>query len=178
MISIGKDRAGRKKSCWSEFQKIMLTLEGESLRGKMLVTMGFVEDILKRSITALMVDDPAVIKEFATRTLPSVSTRLNLAYLLGIISGEEFEIIKKMNVIRNMYAHRPLIKVDDPKLLNHVRDLARLQNLAQYKEHESVAYVEEVWRMTQWSILTPLMNRPERVAERRMSYGQWELSAP
>lgn len=161
------------------FQEFQEVYESESLRGRMLVTMGFIEDVLARSIKEYLVDtDPKVMQKFAVRSLGSLSAKLNMAYLLGLIDDREFNMIEKMATIRNIFAHQPLAREDGTTLRNHVRDLARLQNLDQYKENETSNYVNEVWRMTIWSLLTSLINRPERAKERRLKYQPWDLSAP
>ncbi|MFK4004442.1 hypothetical protein [Qipengyuania sp. NPDC077563] len=161
------------------FRKFSSVFDSETLRGKILVTMGFLEDLLARGIKEFLVEtNHGVFQGFARRSLGSLSAKQHLAYLLGIISEEEFEIIERMAKIRNLFAHDPMISGADEKIRNHTRDLAKLLNLDQYKESESSNCVEETWGMTHWALLVPLMNRPERASEYRLRTREWELSAP
>lgn len=151
----------------------------ETLRGKMLVTMGYVEDLLARSIAARLVNTRSKrLEEFGKRSLGSLSAKSNMAYLLGIIDDREHAIIEKMSKLRNDFAHQPMVRESDPDIRNHARDLARLLSIDQYRESESDFYVEEVWGMTLWGLLTYLNNRPERAAERRLTFNEWDISAP
>ena len=159
-----------------EFQQVY---ESESLRGRILVTMGYVEDLLARAIAASLIDtNPSLLKDFGKRSLASLSAKRTLAYLLGLIDDREYAIIKQMADIRNAYAHQPMVKESDSLIRQHTRRLAVLLQIDQYKESESDRYVEETWGMTLWGLLTSLNNRPERAEERRIRYKPWDLSAP
>lgn len=161
------------------FVKFREVYERETLRGRMLVTMGFVEDILARSIQSYLVDtDPKLVQSFASRSLGSLSAKANLSYLLGIIDEQEFKQIEKMAKIRNLFAHEPLADKNDALLRNHVRDLSVLLGLGHYKESESKDFVGETWSMTIWALLTRLVNRPENAEQRRLKPQSWDFGAP
>lgn len=161
------------------FLKFTTVYENETLRGKMLVTMGFIEDLLAQAIKSFLVNDnEAVLKGFASRSLGSASAKFNMAFLLGLIDDHELKIIEKMAKIRNEFAHQPFVRADNLDLSNHFRNLAKLIGTDQYKEKETDNYAEEVWGMTIWALVTPLMNRPERAEERRLKFQDWDTSAP
>lgn len=159
--------------------KLREIYEHESLRGRMLIVMGFVEDILARSISSYLInDDEPLLKRFGSRALGNLNAKASLAYLLGLIDRTEFEIIEKMAKIRNTYAHEPFASKDDPTLKNHIRDLAALQGFGAYKESETEDYFGTTWDLTIWTLLTGLTNRPERAAERRLRFESWPYGAP
>lgn len=153
--------------------------ESESMRGKILVTLGFLESLLAKSIKNFLVDDdPALLKRFASRTLGSLDAKLNLAFLLGIVDGREHKMIEKMAKIRNDFAHQVHVKEGDADLENHIRDLARLANVSHYHGDKSDNRAEEVWGMAMMAITPFLINRPARAVERRLTFDEWEVSAP
>lgn len=153
--------------------------DSESLRGKILVTLAFIESLLAHSIRVFLVgDDPALLKKFASRTLGSLDAKLNMSFLLGIVDRRQHEMIRKMAKLRNDFAHQVHAKEGDLDVENHIRDLAIMANVSQYHGDKSDKRAEEVWGMAMIAITPYLINRPARAAERRLTYDQWEVSAP
>jgi DNA-binding MltR family transcriptional regulator len=89
------------------------TLNSETDRGCALMASAYLEDQIRELLRARFVDDAKTAEEVlneATGPLSTFSSRINLAYLLGLISPatrRELHIIRK---IRNDFAHhhRPI----------------------------------------------------------------------
>lgn len=91
----------------------------------MLVTMGYIEDILARAIGARLIDSNSkILSDFGKRALGSLTAKLNLALLVGVIDEQEYEIIERMAKIRNLFAHGAMIDDSDANVRNHIRELS------------------------------------------------------
>lgn len=103
------------------------TLSSESDRGAALMAAAFLDDELGKAIGERVVEDKKSIEILlgTNGSAGSFSTRINLAYLLGIISKccrTDLNIIRK---IRNEFAHNPSeISLSDTPLKNRIESLS------------------------------------------------------
>jgi hypothetical protein len=99
----------------------------ESPRGKVLVSTGFMEEVLKEILCAFLIESKVVEQLFEGGNAPlgTFSARAKLAFTLGLISEKEFQDIDLIRKIRNEFAHNVKASFDDPvigsrcKLLQH-----------------------------------------------------------
>lgn len=80
-------------------------LKEESDRGCALLAVSYLENELKDAIKAKLVDDKQACKYIFDTTLSTFNSKINIAYLLGIISSKQKENIITLKHIRNKFAH-------------------------------------------------------------------------
>ena len=87
--------------------RFMSDLEKETDRGAALVAAAFIDDVLKSMLIAKFVDRPKNVKQFLEypRPLSTFSSRIELAYLLGLIGPKMYKGLKQIQKIRNDFAH-------------------------------------------------------------------------
>jgi hypothetical protein len=122
--------AKRQKEKWSRdiFQDInTLATRYQSLTSRELViVMGATLDAaLSELIELRLVDDPKVAEQFLDDGADSFSSKIKLAYLLGILHKEQMAMLNIMREIRNSFAH----DVNVSLLSQHIQD--RLLNILQ-----------------------------------------------
>lgn len=103
------------------------TIDHESDRGCALMMASFLEDQLFHLLSESFVDDPKTIKGLLTGTggLSSFSARIDMAYLLGIITPmirHDLHLIRK---IRNEFAHNPgRLSFSDHDIIQRCKELS------------------------------------------------------
>jgi DNA-binding MltR family transcriptional regulator len=80
---------------------------GETDRAMALIGAAFLDDALKSMITGFFVDDQKVVESLLgnRRPLSTFSSRINLAYCLGLITKEQFTDLNFIREIRNEFGH-------------------------------------------------------------------------
>lgn len=99
-------------------------LQKETPRAAVIIAAAFMDDLLRRLLENIMVDDPKVINDLlgseknADRPLSSFSARIKAAYCLGLLSKQEYGDLNLIRSIRNRFAHRMHgFTFDDPDIV-------------------------------------------------------------
>src|SRR5690606_18966025 len=101
--------------------------------------------------------------------LGSFSARTQAAYVLGLISENEFKELNTLRKIRNLFAHKVKMSFD----VQQVKDLcANLIYAA--KEYGDVKMSPHgQFSTAATALILNLVNRPHYVAEKAVKYEQW-----
>ncbi len=140
----------------------------ESDRGKILIVCSFLEKQLLEIIEGYLICDKKEkdrLLEGYNAPIATFSSRITLAYLLGVISKaekEELEILKK---IRNYFAHDFQATFGDDKVKHYIEKLI-------FNVPDSVG-VQAV-STSSVAIILKLINRPHYVGKHRLKHREWE----
>lgn len=155
-----------------EFLPYLDGLNKESPRGQVLISTGYMEQILEEILRALMLEVKPVDDLFIGGNAPlgTFSSRVKLAYTLGLISVDEFHDFELIRRIRNHFAHTMSASFDDPAVQGRCKEL----------RHKASDYGDVVmgslgqFTSAATAILLNLVNRAHYVREKRLSYGNWK----
>jgi DNA-binding MltR family transcriptional regulator len=86
-----------------------LTLSPETDRGCALMAAAYLDSRLGEWLALYFVDDPKVANKLLSQEGPlsTFSSRIELAYLLGLLSPRESQALNLIRKIRNEFAHIP-----------------------------------------------------------------------
>jgi mannitol operon repressor len=149
-----------------ELNAFLSLMKEESDRGAVLTSVALLDDLLERSIRSLVLEHARVDQLFDSGPLGSLSSRALIAFVLGILSEEEYEVCDRVRKIRNEFAHRVVCTFETPK----VKDIcANLIFVLKPELPRSVGakqqYIDSVI-----GLLVSLSARPGIVAKRRLKY--------
>jgi DNA-binding MltR family transcriptional regulator len=106
-----------------EFRK---TLTPETDRGCALMAAAYLDSQLEDLLISHFVDDPAAVEELLGQSKPlgSFSSRIDMAYALGLIGLKARRDLHLIRKIRNLFGHdhKPL-SFDEPKIASRCREL-------------------------------------------------------
>jgi DNA-binding MltR family transcriptional regulator len=89
----------------------------ESDRGYALVALDFIDSHLSELLKASMVDDVPRVKSILNSPIRAIATRAKLAYCLGLIGEQTYELIEQIREIRNQFGHSfELLTFDSPDI--------------------------------------------------------------
>ncbi len=96
-----------------------------------IVQMCYLDNALERLLRTVMIEDESVIKQLMKddRLLGSFSSKLKLAYALGLIPELVREDLECLNAIRNRFAHEATVMSFD-----HARVCGLCKNLSTAKQ--------------------------------------------
>lgn len=101
-----------------EISKFRMTLNSETDRGCALMAAAYIDEKLGELIKSYLVDDPKIIKQVFDFNGPfgTFSSRIDSAYLLGLLPRNVYKDIHLLRKIRNDFAHvsSPLTFDDEP----------------------------------------------------------------
>ncbi|MEK3747877.1 MltR family transcriptional regulator [Paenibacillus sp. FSL E2-8871] len=109
-----------------EVVKFRLHLDKETDRGCALMAAAFLDELLKKLLEKYMVNEPNSFKELFTGSggLSSFSSKINLSYLLGLISEKSKRDLHIIRKIRNEFAHSmEIIDFEHPPIASRCREL-------------------------------------------------------
>lgn len=85
-----------------EIQEFLKEFQNESPRAAAILGGAYLDYLLKELLKSRLVKDRSLFKELDSLTF---ERRMNLCYLTGIINRAERDDLKKINWIRNKFAH-------------------------------------------------------------------------
>lgn len=90
-----------------EIVEFRIALQSESDRATALMAAAFLEDYLAKLISKFMINDPSVGREIFTHNgaLGTFSAKIDLAYMLALISPSVRKDLHLLRKIRNDFAH-------------------------------------------------------------------------
>lgn len=144
----------------------------ESPRGKVLISTGFMEQVLKEILSAFLIENKVAEELFEGGNAPlgTFSARAKLAFTLGLISEKEFQDLDLIRKIRNEFAHNVKASFDDPAIGNRCKALHH-----KVPDHPDQSFGPEAYFTTAATgLLLNLVNRAAYVSKKRRSYGNWK----
>ena len=106
--------------------KFLLVLATESDRGMVLAGAAYIDNALAQLLQSYFVDEPVVQKLFSGNApLSTFSSRIEIAFALGLIDSGIQRDINLIRKIRNECAHTDqYIKLTDERIKNRIRELS------------------------------------------------------
>lgn len=104
-------------------------LDAETDRGCALLAAAYLDSQLDELIRSVLVDDPSAVEDLLgqSRPLASFSARIDLAYLLGIISKTVRRDLHLIRKIRNEFGHKAIkLSFDQPAFDARCRQLSHV----------------------------------------------------
>ena len=155
-----------------EFNAFLEELNKESDRGAALICGAMLDDLLEKTISAFLIDhrDMKKLLNGLNAPLGTFSSRIIMAYSLGLISEEEYEECNRLRSVRNEFSHRVHQHFTDQK----VQDIcSNLRFAAQsILQHPNLPRAQFLTSAT--ALILALTNRPHYVSQKRLSYTVWQ----
>lgn len=132
-------------------------------RGCVLVWASMLDEMLRRVIEAFLINDQKKTKDFLQNNGPlsSFSSRINAAFLLGLINDGEAKSLNWVRGIRNEFAHQYGIKLDNSSLTD------KCQNLYQHNVNDGAKFPPRLQYTSACGVI--LMQLTGRVEEAKNS---------
>jgi mannitol operon repressor len=154
-----------------DFLPYLDELNKESPRGKVLISTGYLEQMLKDILSGFMIEDKIVedLFEGGNAALGTFSARSKLVYTLGLISKAEFQDIDLIRRIRNDFAHDMKASFADDTVKSRC-------SLLKHKAADEFGKVSAEGQFTSAAtgLLLNLVNRAAYVSAERRSYRNWK----
>ncbi len=153
-----------------DFLPYLDELNKESPRGKVLISTGYLEQMLKEILSSFLLKDKVVddLFEGGNAPLGTFSARLKLAFTLGLISEVEFRDIDLIRRIRNDFAHDMKASFENESVKNRCRQLKH-----KVPDDKGKVAAEGQFTSAATGLLLNLVNRAAYVSEARRSYINW-----
>ena len=92
----------------AEFSAFLPELKKESDRGLVMIAMSFIDELVRRTLLAFLVesDTSSSLVEGFNAPLGNLATRCAAAFALGLISERELKEADTLRKVRNQFAHR------------------------------------------------------------------------
>lgn len=106
----------------ADLQRLLDDVNAENARGTerglVLVWTSILDEILRRALASFFVDSHRDVDALLGTNGPAgtFSGRTKLAYLLGLIARDEMQAIDQLRKIRNDFAHRIGVSLEDPPM--------------------------------------------------------------
>ena len=141
----------------------------ESARGAVLVYATMLDELLKKAIDAFLVDHSATVKltEGFNAPIGTLSTRILLAFGLGLISEREYCELEVIRKIRNEFAHSIDMTFENPSVSSRCKLLTWAIPEYPAPRDQFIAAAA--------SLVLNLLNRAHYVANKRLSYQEWKI---
>ncbi len=91
-------------------------LNGETPRSRILLSAGFIEELLRAAILKRLTDNASARDLFGEKSTLGLSQLAKYAHALGLIGDVEIAALKRFADVRNMIAHSWKADFTDPKI--------------------------------------------------------------
>jgi mannitol operon repressor len=155
-----------------DFVPYLEELNRESPRGKVLVSTGYLEQMLEEILRAFMLEVKTVddLFEGGNAPLGTFSSREKMCHALGLISDNEFHDIDQIRRIRNHFAHRMSASSSGPTIKDRCNSLRhRAPNYAEIKIDAEGQFTSAATGM-----LLNMVNRAAYVANKKLKLEDWK----
>jgi DNA-binding MltR family transcriptional regulator len=143
-------------------------LNKESDRGAVLISAAFLDDLLRRTLRAFLIENTSA-KELVDEypgPLSTFSARIHAAHALGLISDDERHDCHLIRKVRNEFAHPVKMSFADDKVFGFCGSLRNA-----YPAVDGVKpNVRTQFTSAAVNLITLMRNRPERAAQRRLKF--------
>jgi mannitol operon repressor len=160
-----------------EFDTFMRKLREESDRGTVLISTGFLEELLKQTLLAYFIDDKSLVAlvEGGNAPLGTFNARTSTCYALGLINEREHHDLNQLRRIRNDFAHSMHVSFETQSVIDRCKSL-------HFKAHdydsEALGQVRVSpsgqFRTAATGLILNLVNRPHYVGKERRTTKFWE----
>ena len=153
------------------FVNFLPELNRESDRGQSLVACSYLDDLLKRILSAHFANQEVGLKlvEGFNAPLGTFSTRIAAAFALGLVSEREYRELETLRRIRNRFAHEVHVSFKT----NAVRDLCGNLKMAAPNYGDVVVDARDQHSTAACGLILDLTNRPEYVRRARRVPEKW-----
>ena len=155
----------------AEFSAFLPELNKESDRGLVMIAMSFVDELMRRTLLAFLLegDTSSSLVEGFNAPLGSLATRCAAAFALGLISERELKEADTLRKIRNQFAHHVHVSFENQSIGNLCKNLTMAA-----EEYGSVT-VGARGRFTTAAValILHLTNRPHYVSRQRRQFSEW-----
>ncbi|MCJ2033176.1 transcriptional regulator [Methylobacterium sp. J-068] len=153
------------------FVDFLPELNRESDRGQSLVACSYLDDLLKRTLSAHFANQEVGLKlvEGFNAPLGTFSTRIAAAFALGLVTEREYRELETLRRIRNRFAHEVHVSFET----NAVRDLCGNLSMAAPNYGDIVVDARGQHSTAACGLILTLTNRPEYVRRARRSPQVW-----
>ncbi len=151
-------------------------LNGESQRGKVLVSAGFLEEHLKQILLAFLVDCPqtAELIDGGNAPLGSFGARITACYVLGLITKDEHDDLQLVRRIRNDFAHDIHTTFDRQSVANRCRELKhRAKDNPATEANLGPMPPASQFHTAAVALIMNLTNRPHYVRQQKCKSAKW-----
>jgi mannitol operon repressor len=149
----------------SEFLPYLDDLSNERPRGRVLISAGYIEELLKGVLLAFMQEVEETERLLDSGALRTFSARASACYALGLISEDEFRVLGLIGKIRNDFAHKPKATFRDAAIADRCRELKnRVPGKGMPERYFSSAAV---------ALISGLIKRAQYVRQERRTYLNW-----
>lgn len=131
LVEVQRIKAVHDKGDWGpelsgDILEFRRTLTSETDRGCALHATAYIDVHLRTMLEAVLVEDPNTTKVvFGPQgALHTFSTRIEVGFLLGMLSRQDVGELTRLRKIRNAFAHHPAhIRFDEPPIVDHCNNL-------------------------------------------------------
>ena len=127
----------RKIECWTDHiigepQDLAKSLVGYSEREIVIITCSIIDSLLADLITSKLRNDEKEVESFlglnsdGRAPLGSFGSRIQAAYLLEMISADDFRICQIVKGIRNLFAHRAIVSFANEGIVSKIRQITEI----------------------------------------------------
>jgi len=159
-----------------EFREFTPQADKESARGELLMSIAYLDELLRRILLVFFVDDPQheELMEDAMGPVASFSSRIKLCGALGLLRQKEVDELHRLPKIRNRFSHEIHVSFDDQQIKDWCKNLT-------YKAHdykhptmgEIVVPPRGQFTTSTHSLILNLVNRAHYVRQRRCVARDW-----
>jgi mannitol operon repressor len=150
-----------------DFLPYLDELNKESPRGKVLVSTGYLEQVLEEILRAFMLEVKTVddLFEGGNAPLGTFSSRAKMCHGLGLISDDEFHDVDQIRRIRNYFAHKVSASFSEPTIKDRC-SLLRHKAPGMNPEGQFTSAAA--------GVLVNLVNRAAYVAGKKLKFEDWK----
>lgn len=145
----------------------------ESPRGAVLVACSYIEKLLRETIYNFLIESPdrKLLLDVSNAPIGTFSSRIKVAYCLGLISDEERNDCNILRKIRNEFAHNLRVSFNDKKLIDLCKKFY-------YSINEGIDGKEvdmtQQFKFGAGGLLLNLIHRPDQVKQVRIQKKNWQ----
>ena len=154
-----------------DFGEFLDEFNDETERGAALAAAAFLDELLDRAISALLIDNDGQksLRAGFNAPLGTFSARIAACYAMGLISEGEYRECELIRKVRNEFAHRVKMSFENDK----VRSLCDRLTFA-IKEADGVKlHPRGQFTTAAVSLILHLTNRPHYVRKRALKPEDW-----
>jgi mannitol operon repressor len=161
----------------AEFADFLPELNRESDRGMVMISMSFIDELMRRTLLAFLLesDRSTALVEGFNAPLGSLATRSAATFALGLISERELNEIDTLRRIRNQFAHHIHVSFEDPSVVDLCKNLTMAAQDYSSTENQRTVSVGARGRFSTaaTSLILNLTNRPYYVSKQRRRFTSW-----
>jgi mannitol operon repressor len=161
----------------AEFSAFLPELNKESDRGLVMIAMSFIDELMRRTLLAFLLEgnSSSSLVEGFNAPLGSLATRCAAAFALGLISEQELKEADTLRKIRNQFAHHVNVSFENQSIGNLCKNLTMAaQDYSVVQDRRTVtAGARGQFSSAAVCLILRLTNRPHYVSLQRRQFSEW-----